>query len=58
MRRLKLKKLLISLASTLPMMANAYEPSVTALGMVGVYTSGWVDGLIPLYMINGVVTTD
>lgn len=50
MCRLKLKKLLICLASTLPMMANAYEPSVTALGMGGVYTSGWVDGLIPLYM--------
>lgn len=52
MKTLRLKTLVICLAATLPMMANAYEPSVTALGMGGVYTSGWMDGLMPVYQNN------
>ena len=52
MQGLKLKQLVICLAATLPMITNAYEPSVTALGMGGIYTSGWTEGLMPVYQNN------
>ena len=52
MQGLRLKTLVVCLAATLPMIASAYEPNVTALGMGGIYTSGWAEGLIPLYKNN------
>lgn len=50
MKQLKLNTLFVCMATTLPMLANAYSPSMTAQAMGGNYASGWVDGLMPLSM--------
>jgi hypothetical protein len=52
MQQRRIRALVICLATTLPMMANAYETSVTMLGMGSSNASGWADGLIPLYFHN------
>lgn len=52
MPKFKLKKLALCLTATLPMISNAYEPSVTTLGMGGIYATAWMDGLIPVYQNN------
>ncbi len=49
MQGLRLKTLVMCLATTLPIIAHAYEPSVTALVMGGSYAGGWGDGLVPVY---------
>ncbi|MBP9726411.1 MAG: hypothetical protein KBD83_02960 [Gammaproteobacteria bacterium] len=49
MQGLRLKTLAMCLATTLPIIAHAYEPSVTALAMGGSYAGAWADGLIPVY---------
>lgn len=52
MQGMRLKTLVVCLAATLPIITHAYTPSATVQGVGGTYTSGWAEGLIPVYMNN------
>lgn len=52
MHKLKLNILTVCMTTTLPMLANANQPSITAQAMGGDYASAWIDGLMPVYKNN------